>query len=162
MNHCREFFSHLKTLWEWQGIPYASMAHFNGKSGKVRIRYAASGCPNSNPLDVLNARPDLHFTYLTTLISGRLSLACIHRSIAIKRLPRVTKSPSTTGSRRLSQGRTCGSVCAALLRVAVAHRIAFLVINIAIPPSLVVVIVAFVAIFQSTYATDYSRGVLCV
>ena len=40
----------------------ASIAHLNGKRGTVRNRYGGSICPTSNPLDVFNARPDLHFT----------------------------------------------------------------------------------------------------
>ena len=36
------------------------MARFNGKLGKVRINYDGSACPTSYPLDVLNARLDLH------------------------------------------------------------------------------------------------------
>ena len=38
------------------------MAHLNGEIDTVCIRYGGPACPTSNPLDVLNARPDLHST----------------------------------------------------------------------------------------------------
>ena len=38
------------------------MAHFNGKLGKVCIHYDGSCPPTSNPLNVLNARLELHST----------------------------------------------------------------------------------------------------
>ena len=50
------------SLWEWQGIPHASMAHFNGKLGKVCIHFDGSGCPTRYDWYVLNVRSDLHST----------------------------------------------------------------------------------------------------
>ena len=38
------------------------MEQFNDKLGTVRNHYGGSACPTSNPLDVLNARPDPHST----------------------------------------------------------------------------------------------------
>ena len=38
------------------------MTHLNGEIGTVSIRCGGPACPPSNPLDALNARPDLHST----------------------------------------------------------------------------------------------------